>query len=137
MELPDSGLACLLDYGSRLQTLYMDCCFRITDNGLSMVFIGCPSLASIRVHCCNISDDGLEILANACFSLKRVNLSWCLDVSDLGLRALSEKCRQLQAVKIYNCSRISGVGFGGCSRTLTYIDAECCNLGSDWNNRYC
>ncbi|GLT94302.1 hypothetical protein SLE2022_120490 [Rubroshorea leprosula] len=130
-KLLDSGLTHLLAYGSSLQTLCLDCCFQITDNGLSPVAIGCPSLVVVSLYRCNITDVGLEILANACLALKHVNLSWCLLISDLGLGTLSQRCRQLQAIKISNCSNVSGVGFRGCSQTLVYIDAECCNLGPE------
>ena len=37
VHLPDSGLSQLQYYGSKLQTLYLDCCFGITDDGLSVV----------------------------------------------------------------------------------------------------
>ncbi|KAJ0051337.1 hypothetical protein Pint_03145 [Pistacia integerrima] len=127
-ELPDSGLNQLQYYGSKLQTIILDCCFRITDNGLSQIGAWCPSITSISLYRCNVTDAGLEILANACSTLMHVNLSYCLQISDCGLKVLSQRCSQLGAVKISCCSGITGVGFRGCSATLAYIDAESCNL---------
>lgn len=49
-------------------------------------------------------------------------------ISDCGLKALSQRCCQLGAVKISCCGDINGIGFRGCSATLTFIDAESCNL---------
>lgn len=115
-------------YGSRLTTLCLDCCFGITDCGLSLVGNGCPSLTTISLYRCNITDIGLESLANTCLALKHVNLSYCPRISDTGLRALSQGCCQLGAIKISNCRGVSGVGLRGCSSTLVYIDAESCNL---------
>ncbi|XP_017972760.1 PREDICTED: F-box/LRR-repeat protein 12 [Theobroma cacao] len=128
IELPDSGLTYLKYYGSRLQTLCLDCCFGITDYGLSLVGIGCPSLTVISLYRCNITDAALEALASTCLALKHVNLAYCPRISDSGLRALSQGCRQLSAIKISNCRAVSGVGFRGCSSTLVYLDAEFCNL---------
>ncbi|XWS36646.1 hypothetical protein CRYUN_Cryun20dG0103000 [Craigia yunnanensis] len=128
IELPDSGLTYLKCYGSRLTTLCLDCCFGITDYGLSLIGNGCPSLTVISLYRCNITDAGLEALANTCLALRNVNLAFCPSISDTGLRALSQGCCQLQAIKISNCRGVSGVGLRGCSSTLVYIDAESCNL---------
>ena len=128
-ELPDSGLTPLQYYGSRLQKIFLDCCFRITDDGLSLIAIGCPSLTLISLYRCNITDVGLQNLAESCSGLKDVNLSYCVLISDHGLRALSQKCSQLRAVSISFCKGVSGVGFRGCcSPTLAYLEAESCKL---------
>ncbi|KAJ9169877.1 hypothetical protein P3X46_018025 [Hevea brasiliensis] len=127
-ELPDLGLTPLHLYGSKLLSLHLDCCFGLTDNGLSLVATGCPSLMVINLSRCNITDVGLEALANGCPALKQINLSYCPLVSDSGLRALSQACHQLQTVKMSCCREINGIGLTGCSPTLAYIDAESCNL---------
>ncbi|KAF8402388.1 hypothetical protein HHK36_013343 [Tetracentron sinense] len=128
IELPDPGLTPLQYFGSNLQTLYLDCCFGITDNGLALVAIGCPSLTSISLRRCSITDIGLETLAESCSALRDVNLSFCSLISDCGIRALSQKCRQLQAVRISFCRDITGTGFKSCSQTLAYLEADSCKL---------
>lgn len=127
-ELPDSGLIPLQFYGSKLLSLHLDYCFGLTDNGLSLVAAGCPSLMVINLSRCNITDVGLEALANGCTALKKINLSYCPLVSDSGLRALSQACHQLQTVKISCCREINGRGLTGCSPMLAYVDADSCNL---------
>ncbi|XP_043696995.1 F-box/LRR-repeat protein 12 [Telopea speciosissima] len=127
-ELPDSGLNPLQYFGSNLQSLYLDCCFGITDNGLSLVATGCPSLTSISLYRCSITDVGLEILVKACKALKDVNLSYCSLISDIGIRALSRECHEIQAVKISFCRNIFGIGFKGCSQALTFLEADSCKL---------
>ncbi|CAK9137477.1 unnamed protein product [Ilex paraguariensis] len=128
IDLPDSGLTHLKLHGSRLQTLYLDCCFGITDNGLSLVATACSSLTVISLYRCNITDVGLKTLAESCLSLKDVNLSHCSLISDHGIRALSQKCCQLRAVKISHCTNIHGIGFQGCSQSLAYLEADSCDL---------
>ncbi|KAE8676302.1 Ribosomal protein L5 B isoform 1 [Hibiscus syriacus] len=103
----NSAPSYLKPYGSRLQTLSLDCCFRISDYGISLVGDGCPSLTTISLYLCNITDNGLEALANTCLALRLVNLAYCPHISDSG--------------------GVSGVRLRSCS-TLVYIDAECCNL---------
>lgn len=127
-ELPDSGLTYLKYYGSRLKTLCLDCCFGITDYGLSLVGSSCPSLTVISLYRCNITDAGLESLGNTCLTLRHVNLAYCPCISDSGLRALSKGCCHLTAIKISFCRGVSGVGLRGCSSTLVHVDAESCNL---------
>jgi F-box/leucine-rich repeat protein 2/20 len=117
--------------GSNLQSLCLDSCFGITDRGLFLVATCCPNLEVISLFKCNISDTGLEALANASSALKDVNLSYCALVSDHGLKVLAQGCRQLRAVRMSYCQKISGVGFRGCSSTLAYMEAECCKLEAE------
>ncbi|PSS09585.1 F-box/LRR-repeat protein [Actinidia chinensis var. chinensis] len=128
MDLPDSSLTQLQYYGSTLEALYLDCCFGITDNGLSYVAAGCTSLTFISLYRCNVTDVGLQILAKSCLALKDVNLSYCLLITDHGIKALSQNCRQLRGVVISYCKSVNGVGFKGCSQSLTNLEAESCKL---------
>lgn len=126
--LPDSGLTQLQYHGWKLQKLYLDCCFCISDNGLALVAIGCPNLRVLSLYRCNITDVGLETLAKSCTTLKALNLSHCSLISDNGLKAISLNCRQLQAVRISFCQRINGMGFSDCSSVLAYLEADFCKL---------
>ncbi|KAI6694368.1 hypothetical protein NL676_022078 [Syzygium grande] len=130
-ELPDSGLAPLRYYGSNIRSLYLDCCFGITDHGVSAIAAGCRSLTVISLYRCNITDVGLETLASGCADLQKVNLTYCSLISDCGLRALSQGCHNLRAIKIAHCRDVTGVGIRGCSPTLIYVDAESCKLDAE------
>uniref|UniRef100_A0A1J3D4Z2 F-box/LRR-repeat protein 12 n=1 Tax=Noccaea caerulescens TaxID=107243 RepID=A0A1J3D4Z2_NOCCA len=126
--LNDSSLASLRYTGEGLLSLYLDCCFGVSDYGISTVASFCPSLTVVSLYRCNVSDIGLETIARAFLPLKCVNLSHCPLVSDFGVKALSQACLQLESVKISNCKNITGVGFDGCSSILRYVDAESCQL---------
>ncbi|KAK9724864.1 hypothetical protein RND81_05G103800 [Saponaria officinalis] len=127
-ELPDSGLKPLQNYGCTLRALHLDCCFKITDNGLSFVATGSPSLTFISLYRCNVNDTGVETLANGCFGLEAVNLSYCSFITDHGIRSLVQNCSKLTAIRISHCERITGVGFQHCSENLAYVEAESCKL---------
>ncbi|KAK8694197.1 hypothetical protein V6N13_071753 [Hibiscus sabdariffa] len=112
----------------KFTTLCLDCCFRISGYGISLVGDGCPSLSTLSLYRCNITDTGLEALANACLALRCMNLAYCPHISDSGLSALSQGCCELQTIKISNCKGVTGVGLRGCSSTLVYVDADFFNL---------
>lgn len=128
--LNDSSLASLRYPGARLRSLHLDCCYGVSDDGISTVASFCPNLRVVSLYRCGISDVGLETLARAASSrLRCVNLSYCPLVSDSGVRALSQACLRIESVKISNCKSITGVGFSGSSPSLGYVDAEsCCQL---------
>lgn len=128
VSLPDLGLIQLENFGSKLHTLYLDCCFKVTDIGLSSVAKGCPSLSFVSLYRCSISDNGLELLAKSCLVLKDLNLEWCSHITDSGVCSVTNNCRILRAIKISHCEKIKGVGFKGCSQTLTCLEADFCKL---------
>ncbi|KAG8371623.1 hypothetical protein BUALT_Bualt13G0107500 [Buddleja alternifolia] len=127
-ELQDSCLSMLITYGSKLQSLHLECCFRITDHGLSFIANGCPFLTVVSLYRCNITDTGLSTLTKSCSSIKDVNLSYCLHISDHGITALSKNCRHLRAIRISHCRNVNGLGFQGCSQSLIYLEADSCKL---------
>lgn len=127
-ELPDLALKQLQQYGSGLKALHLDCCLKITDAGLSFIASGCPSLTFISLYRCNISDTGLEALAESCVQLEDINLSYCSSITDRGISFIVQNCVQLRAMRISNCKGIDGIGFRGCSPTLVYLEAESCGL---------
>lgn len=112
----------------KLHSLRLDCCFKITDIGISSVANGCPSLSFISLYRCSISDNGLQLLAKSCLSLKDLNLEWCSLITDLGIYAVTKNCREILAIKISHCDQITGVGFKGCSQTLAYLEADSCKI---------
>ncbi|XP_013750582.2 F-box/LRR-repeat protein 12 [Brassica napus] len=127
--LNDSSLASLRYPGAKLHSLHLDCCYGVSDDGISTVASFCPNLRVVSLYRCGISDIGLETLARAAsLALRCVNLSYCPLVSDFGVKALTQACVQLESVKISNCKSITGVGFINSSPTLGYVDAESCQL---------
>ncbi|XP_060174954.1 F-box/LRR-repeat protein 12-like isoform X2 [Lycium barbarum] len=127
-ELPDSALALLPQHASKLQSLHLDFCFRITDNCFSSVASGCSLLVILSLYQCNVTDYGLEALSNSCLALEDLNVSYCSRISDYGIRAISQNCRHLRAIRISYCGNLTGAGFQGCSQTLTYLEADSCRL---------
>nr|GEV40991.1 hypothetical protein [Tanacetum cinerariifolium] len=71
ISLSYSGLTPLQMYGSKLQSLDLSLCSRLTDNELSYV------------------------ASESCKYLKHVDLSWCSEITDNGIQCLNQNYRQL------------------------------------------
>ncbi|KAF7120616.1 hypothetical protein RHSIM_Rhsim13G0055600 [Rhododendron simsii] len=119
----NSLLSQLQPYGSKLHALNLSHCYKLTDYGLYLVAIGCPSLTDISLCLCNVTDVGFRALSKSCLALKDVKLlRWRL-ISDHGIREFSQNCKQLRFVCVSMCQGVTDVGFKGCSKTLTCLDA--------------
>lgn len=123
-NIPNLLFSPLQPHGSKLHAR----CYTLTDYGIYLVGIGCPSLTDITLCRCNITNAGLRILSKSCLGLKDVKLIRCKRISDVGIRALSQNCRQLRYVCTSLSAGVTGVGFKGCSKTLTCVDASTCKL---------
>ncbi|XP_076904943.1 F-box/LRR-repeat protein 12-like [Bidens hawaiensis] len=128
VNLQDAGLSQLQNHGSKLKSLYLDCCFKVTDMGLSSVASGCPNLSFISLYRCDISDNGLKLIARSCRFLKDLNLEWCSRITDTGISFITNNCREIRAIKISHCEKVKGVGFDRCSETLACLEADSCKL---------
>ncbi|GLJ13102.1 hypothetical protein SUGI_0205190 [Cryptomeria japonica] len=129
-EISDSALALFPSAGLKLKSILLDCCFSITDDGLSHICNNSKGLSSLSLYRCNISDIGLEHVARSCPNLEIINLSYCANVSDSGIAALGEGCLGLKIVNISFCKNIQGIGFKKCL-FLQYLDADSCRLTDD------
>ncbi|KAH0451768.1 hypothetical protein IEQ34_019067 [Dendrobium chrysotoxum] len=99
---------------------------RASDEGVSQVAMQCSRLVSLTLYRCNITDIGLEMIANFCNLLENLNLSYCVNITDCGIHALSRGCRLLHVLVVSCCRDVVGTGLRGCSQRLEYIEAECC-----------
>nr|GEZ74087.1 hypothetical protein [Tanacetum cinerariifolium] len=130
IDVKDSGLRQLQNYGSKLRSLYLHDLFKVTNKGISYIASGCPLLSVISLSFCKITNRGLKNLSKSCKYLKEVNLFCCANITDNGIRSLNQNCRKLRTLNIGMCQNISGVGFQGCLPTLACLKAHSCVLSS-------
>lgn len=130
-ELDDTSLMKVQGCVSNLRFLNLDCCSGISDNGLSSFANGCSLLKFISLYRCNVTDVGLERLAQSCPTLEDINLIYCSQISDHGIKMLFQNCSNLSALRISYCSQVNGSGFRGCSQNLAYLEADSCQLEPD------
>lgn len=102
---PESRAAC-----SELQSMSLDGCKRIGDEGLRALSAGCPNLQHINLQMCKqISDEGLRALSMGCPKMEHIEVSDCEQISDDGLRALIAGCPNLQYIKFTSLSGVAKV----------------------------
>jgi len=127
-DLDDEGLKALSGC-SRLSSLKIGICMRISDEGLIHIGKSCPELRDIDLYRSGaISDEGVIKIAQGCPMLESINLSYCTEITDLSLGALS-KCAKLNTLEIRGCSSVLSSGLSeiatGC-RLLAKLDIKKC-----------
>ncbi|XP_010250120.1 PREDICTED: EIN3-binding F-box protein 1-like [Nelumbo nucifera] len=96
----------------------------VTDNGLTAIARGCPSLRVLSLwNVSSVGDKGLSDIASGCHMLEKLDLCQCSSISDKGLMAIAENCPNLAALTIECCSKIG-------NGTLQAIGQYCPNLQS-------
>ena len=73
---------------------------QITDAG-AIALAKCPFLTEIRLANTQITDAGVEALANSCTNLTLICLNGCTQVTDEGVQALA-RCKYLQKIELRN-----------------------------------
>ncbi|XP_054824796.1 F-box protein At3g58530 isoform X3 [Prosopis cineraria] len=107
-----------------LDSLNLNGCQKISDEGVEAITSCCPQLKSFsiywnvrkegrgkqgripleRIRECNISDQSLEFVAENYSELESLNLTRCIKLTDSGLKQLLEKCLSLQSLNLYALS---------------------------------
>ena len=83
-----------------LETLNIQSCTKITDNGIKYISDGCPQLTSINIsNCRELTDISLLHLANGCSSLISIDISGT-KITDNGLKLLVSQSSKLQNISL-------------------------------------
>nr|CAB3462824.1 unnamed protein product [Digitaria exilis] len=107
-ELTDRSLMSLSKC-TKLNTLEIRGCPRISSAGLSEIAMGCRLLSKLDIKkCCEINDVGMLYLSQFSHALRQINLSYC-SVTDIGLLSLSSICG-LQNMTIVHLAGITPNG---------------------------
>lgn len=100
----------------------------ITDIGLEAVANHCKDIEHLNLHNCSwVSDVGVTRLAGECTGLKTLILSGCKKITDASLETLASSCKQLVSLNLALCNRITGRGviaLAGLGKTLTNLNLE-------------
>lgn len=115
---------------TKLSSLKLGICVKVTDYGLSHVGMHCKKLKELDLYrCIGITDQGITAIANGCLVLEKINMAYCERVTDASLVSLS-KCLQLKVLEIRGCPSVSSMGLSataeGC-RQLTVLDIKRCH----------
>ncbi len=111
-------------------------CEELTDAGLQALAQRCHGLSFIDLrYCGKITDAGLEALARGCPSLSSINLD-CCNITDAGLEALGRGCLHLSSVDVGNCHGITDAGLQalaqGCPNLFSLKLHNCSQITGTW-----
>ncbi|XP_001662071.2 F-box/LRR-repeat protein 7 [Aedes aegypti] len=90
----------------RLRILNLSGCYRVTDHSLRTKF-QLQELKELILNRLQISDLGVEMLAVNCPSLEIIDFSECQNVNDRCVEIISKNCTRITTLKLQNCSEIT------------------------------
>ncbi|KAF7816191.1 F-box/LRR-repeat protein 3-like isoform X1 [Senna tora] len=133
-EIDDAGLESITRC-SKLSSLKLGICLKITDKGLGYIGSSCSKLTELDLYrCSSVTDVGIAAIADGCPSLVVINIAYNTNVTDNSLLSLS-KCLKLRKLEIRGCPRVSLVGLSAIAvrcRQLTLLDIKkCSNITDD------
>ena len=92
-----------------IQFLDVSFCSNVSDAGLRHIAAGLPSLKSLLLTTCAVTDQGIEKLASgkAASSIETLNLGQCVNLTDTGVNAVAEKMKSLTSLDLYGCPKVT------------------------------
>ena len=79
----------------------------VTDAGVQALANRSPQLLEVNLNdCCQVTDVGVQTLAKHCPQLLKVNLKNCCQVTTTGVQALIDDCKQLK-VSWSDCEKVN------------------------------
>ncbi|KAJ1437524.1 Leucine-rich repeat [Sesbania bispinosa] len=132
-EIDDEGLESI-SRCTKLSSLKLGICLKITDNGLKHIASRCSELKYLDLYrSSRITDEGITAIAHGCSSLEVINIAYNSNVTDASLVSLS-KCQKLKTLEIRGCRHISSVGLSNIAvrcRHLEKLDIKKCHKIND------
>lgn len=125
-NISDIGMAYLAEGGSQISSLDVSFCDKIGDQALIHISQGLFHLRSLSLSACQISDEGLERIANTLHDLETLNIGQCSRVTDKGLNTIAEGLTRLKCIDLYGCTRITTIGL---ERIMKLPQLSVLNLG--------
>ena len=124
IHITDVGLCAVGDHCKELQTFignkyqYERGC-NITNVGLQRIAEGCQQLRMLEVNFCpGISDSGIIAVAEHCPNLSEIGLAGCLSVTDNAVISLANHCKSLRIVHLTECVQIT-------ARSINVLISSC------------
>jgi hypothetical protein len=106
-RVDDANLIVLSNGWPCLTSLKIQCNTSLTDTGLCPMIANHPSLTTLAVSQCHITDITLTALAMHCPNLSCLDLYMCSEVTDEGVITLSQQCLYLKNINLTSCPKIT------------------------------
>ncbi|XP_078000896.1 F-box and leucine-rich repeat protein 13-like isoform X1 [Glandiceps talaboti] len=112
-------------------------CEHITDAGVELLG-SMPSLVSVDISGCNVSDSGLASLGGNA-RLLDVTIAECYQITDLGIQKFAQQCRDLERLDVSHCSALTDSAIKNlafCCRRLVVLNLTGCHMLTDLSIQY-
>ncbi|GAQ84070.1 F-box/RNI-like superfamily protein [Klebsormidium nitens] len=73
-----------------------------------------------------LDDSAMNIIAQGCRNLRKLQLEGCSGFSDVGLNAVLRGCSELVALRLGDCGGFTGEAFGGLKCRVEVLDLDLC-----------
>jgi F-box and leucine-rich repeat protein 14 len=124
-SISDIGMNYLSEGACTITDLDVSFCERISDQGLLHISQGLFHLKSLSLSACEITDEGLNKIAQSLQDLQVLNIGQCCDVTDKGLEYIADKLVNLREIDLYGC----GVTQKGLELLASLPNLSALNLG--------
>eukprot|EP00899_Mesostigma_viride_P008359 jgi/Mesvir1/17524/Mv08778-RA.1 len=117
-----------LGHCKHLRYLNVAGCTDLQGVPFALVASSCRGLEILDASGSDLRDSSMDVLAEYCPRLRRVNLSCCTDITDAGIRQLVKGCRQLQRIDLCKTS-VTDAGITAIANhcaELRHLDAAFC-----------
>ena len=106
-----------------IQFLDVSFCSNVSDAGLGHIASGLPSLRSLLLTTCTVTDQGLERLASgkSAASIQTLNLGQCVNLTDTGVNAVADKMRALTTLDLYGCPKVTSDALNGVRLKMPHL----------------
>ncbi|QQP32562.1 Fbox/LRRrepeat protein 20like, partial [Caligus rogercresseyi] len=110
-NVTDEGVILLAENTPDLRYLCISNCGHITDSSLLALASNCPKLSKLEVASVSqLTDTGFQALAKNCTYLERLDLEECVLITDATLCVLSAYCPRMESVSLSHCELITDEG---------------------------
>ncbi|GAB1598789.1 uncharacterized protein LOC115212428 [Argonauta hians] len=136
-SVTDSGLAAIANSCDRLESLCLNGCGLMSDNGLKiLVSKHSKSLQVLEMFgCFNITSRGIRHLASVCTNLRTLQLGQCYKLTDSCIAEVSSSLCCVQNLDLRGCKQIKDSCIekivANCSRLHTLALANCPNISNN------
>ncbi|KAK1260069.1 F-box protein [Acorus gramineus] len=104
-KISDEGIEAITSACPNLKVFSIYWNVRVTDMGIKHVVVNCKQMVDLNLSGCkNISDHSLHVIADNYQQLEMLNLTRCVKLTDSGLRQILLKCSSLQSLNLYALS---------------------------------
>lgn len=133
----DSGLSAIAKSCDRLESLCLNGCGLIADNGLkTLATLHYKSLKELEMFgCFNVTSRGIRYLANICRNLRTLQLGQCYKITDSCIAEVSSNLCCVENLDLRGCKQIKDTCIekivDNCSRLQTLALANCPNISNN------